>query len=266
MSENIEDKDLYYSLPDEEADASSASSATPNPDVSPDSYVLPDDQAENIPRARLSDMTDEKDMETDMDEEEDEEEDYEDNSGQNRNPVIMMLRTLLTPIEGWKAIRRSKITPESFAAGCFYPLIAFASVSEFCGLIYGEDISVSTLLVKALLVFLAFFLGYFGTLVVGRLLIPEGNRILDEKFGKVFVMNVISTLAVFFILLMALPMLEPILVFLPLWTIYVICRGTRFLRFREGKEASSTCILCFLVIGMPLFMGWIFSEIIPTVS
>ena len=57
-------------------------------------------------------------------------------------------------------------------------------------------------------------------------------------------------------------MLEPILVFLPLWTVYIICRGVRFLKFPKEREHLATGILCLLTVGMPWLLRLLFSKVI----
>ena len=43
----------------------------------------------------------------------------------------LLLKVLSNPVDGWKAVKRSKYSVDSFAAGCFYPLLGLAAVSEF---------------------------------------------------------------------------------------------------------------------------------------
>lgn len=285
----MSDNDIYYSLPDDENSAGNNPSVSRD-DPAPDSYVLPEENLRGeapsyiqesssrevadsgrISPAESDSRPDEQDdplyysgVNEDI---EDNDEEGDDDRHHSRTPAfLMMLHSLISPIEGWKSIRRSGISSEEFASGCFYPLVALASLSEFAKLLYGEDVSLSMLLIDALLVFLAFFLGYFGALFLGRIIVPGGSEIFEKNFGRIFVMNSMATLALFFVLLLSLPMLEPVLVFLPLWTVYVVCRGVKFLRFKPGSETLSTGIVSLLIIGMPLLMGWVLSEIIPSVS
>ena len=46
-----------------------------------------------------------------------------------------------------------------------------------------------------------------------------------------------ATLPVFYMFYRLLPILGPMLVFLPLWTIYLVFRGVRFLRLPKEKES-----------------------------
>lgn len=271
MSEQKENENIYYELPERDSGDSSLNT--------PDSYVLHEEEPEMYSGVSHDDAgsgVDNDSSEYVLPEEEDEE--MEDEEGINPagsldstggdgggNPVaiLLMFRTLLTPVDGWKALKRVHFSPDKFASACFYPLTALASVSQFAELLYGADTPLSTLIVSALRVFMSFFLGYFLILLVGKVLIKGSKSVFDSEFGKIFVMDSLSSLAVFYSLILFLPMLEPVLVFLPLWTIYAICRGVRFLRLPSDSVTIATCLLSLIIIGMPLVVGWLFSLVIP---
>lgn len=135
----------------------------------------------------------------------------------------LLLKVLSNPVDGWKAVKRSKYSVDSFAAGCFYPLLGLAAVSEFTALFYESDSTLSSLLVPAVITFITFFFGYFSVLLFGEFLLPrEARKTLHTYYGKEYVMINMSTLAVFYILFRLFPIVGPILAFLPLWTIYIL--------------------------------------------
>ncbi|MDE6381676.1 MAG: hypothetical protein K2L57_02300, partial [Muribaculaceae bacterium] len=83
-----------------------------------------------------------------------------------------------------------------------------------------------------------------------------------KDIGRQFVMLTMSTLAVFWILIQVMPMFEPVLVFLPLWTIYLIYKGIRVLRVPSEVENSTTGLMCMLIIGVPIFWNWLMAEVL----
>lgn len=230
------DNDIYYSLSEEEEhpEVFSVNSDNKGDEKSP-YYVLPDEDAANQATSAKS-------------------------------AFLSMTGILLTPVEGWKKLKRSRFSPEKFASNCFYPLIALASVGVFAKMFYGETGALSGLLVEAIVIFISLFLGYFSVLLAGRFFLPSDCRIcLEKPFGKVFVMASMSTLALFMTFYEILPMLQPVLCFLPLWTIYSISRGIRFLRIPANRQATCTVIVSFMVIGLPVLIGWLFTEFLPAV-
>lgn len=170
----------------------------------------------------------------------------------------LMLKTLINPIEGWKSVRRCHLSPEKAQQGCFYPLLAIFAVSKFIVMTYNSTIKLSQAIVDAVSAFASFFFGYFCIIMFLKALLPkESGKIFDTDFGKVFIILSLSTLCLFYALAEIFPMLWAILIFLPLWTIYIICRGSRFLRFPESNKIVCTAIVCISIIVIPMAISWL---------
>lgn len=194
----------------------------------------------------------------DDDTEDDEEYDEDDDNRLNRGNIFSLLfKILSTPVEGWKELKRRRYLPEEIASGMFYPSIAVASLSEFASMIF-TTVGLSECLMEALITFIAFFFGYFTVMLIGGVILPKLSReIIKTAIGKEFVMVNISTLALFYAAMRLLPMIDAVLVFLPIWTIYLIYKGVRILRIPEEVETRTKILLTFLIIGSPLFWSWI---------
>lgn len=190
-----------------------------------------------------------------------------DENDQDRpEPLGIMLRTLLTPVEGWKKLKRSAIPGERFSAACFLPMVALASVSEFAVCIYDSTVTLAHVIVEALVTFISFYLGYYLSLLLDHIFTSSKCRkCLDSGFGRNFIMNSMATLALFFALMKAFPMIEPVLVFLPLWTIYSVCRGVRFLRAPRDQETRLMVVISLSIILSPYSLNWLFHEVLPKV-
>ena len=154
------------------------------------------------------------------------------------SPLGILLKTMMTPVEGWKALKRARLSNEA-------------------------NVTVADWLTDGIIAFVTFFFGYFTALLAGGLILPRRSRELMHKdIGRQLVMLSMSTLAIFWTLIQIAPMLEPVLVFLPIWTIYLIYKGVRVLRVPEDTATSTTGILCMLVIGCPLLWNWILTEVL----
>lgn len=179
-------------------------------------------------------------------------------------PIVLMLKVMFNPVEGWKNVRRSKVTPEEFQRECFYPLLAVFAASKFLNLVYSVTAKLQEVIVEALVDFVSFFLGYFCILILLRLLLKgSGKKAFDSDFGKVFLLLALSTLCLFFTITNVLPMLWDLLIFLPLWTIYIECRGVRFFKFEHQRQMSATVWICLLTLGVPVALSWLFGAILP---
>lgn len=183
--------------------------------------------------------------------------------GNRKSPFLLMLEILFNPVVGWKSLRRAKITAETMQSECFYPLLAILAVSEFAQLFYSSSVTLSEVLIDAVVSFVSFFAGYYCIMLALELFLPKEAKVrFNTEFGKVFVLTALSTLCLFFIAIELLPILWSLLIFLPLWTVYVICRGVRFFIFPENCKLRSTIILCLLTIGVPSLIDWALKEMI----
>lgn len=176
----------------------------------------------------------------------------------------LLLKTLLNPLAGWKAVRRYKITPEVAQHECFYPLLAFYAISKFAILAYSSKADLSEVIVDAVTAFVSFFFGYFCILMLLKNVMP---RIVAEQFetnfGKTLVVFSLSSLCLFFIFTELLPMLWAVLIFLPLWTVYMICRAARFLKVPEERHVMTLGLLNIIIIGMPALLEYVFGLLLP---
>lgn len=234
-----------------------------------DSYI-PDDHEDDTPLYQLND-TDSSGDEEDAYENPDaiydmeapDEEDEEDIKLSKLSPFAALLKTMLTPVEGWKALKRAHFKTENFASGCFYPIVAFTAVSAAVKIFYEADYSMISWLLDGMSIFLSFFFGYFTILVLATIVLPKKSRdLFKTEVGKQFVMLNLSTLAIFWSLINLIPMLDPVLVFLPIWTIYLIFRGLRVLRVDPDVATSTTGLTCLLILGIPLLWNWILTELL----
>lgn len=237
-SDDDEDAPLY-SIEDEDNEEESDEISGGSPDDSPED---PYDETE--------DGEDDSDSESE-----------EDNGYKKPSPLGLLMKTMLTPVEGWKALKRARISTDSFASGCFLPCVFFAALIEFIKIFYEANYTIGNWLLDTVSTFLIFFFGYFSVILLGGVILPKKARVLMHKdIGKQFVMLNISTLALFWALIELVPMLDPVLVFLPLWTIYLIYKGIRVIRVPSEVEISTTGYMCLLIIGMPLLWNWIINE------
>ncbi len=176
----------------------------------------------------------------------------------------LLIKILISPRVGWKEVRRLRINGDEACRNLFYPMVGLAACANFMNLAFDPERTVTQEVVNALLTFASFFFGYFLVFPFARLLLKgEGAEVVSTGFGKSFVAFSMSTLALFYILYCLLPMLEPIVVMLPLWTIFAITRGIKMLRIPEEDQTSATVWLSLLIVGLPIGVGYIFSIIMP---
>lgn len=185
------------------------------------------------------------------DEEESEEE-------KRKSAFLILVKILFSGTMGWKELRRSHLKPEETAAGCFYPLAALVSVCRFADWFNKPDFSLTSTLTEAVAIFVSFFFSFFGVLIFSKWLFPEEIKDRTETpYFRQLVQYALSSLAVFWIPAEIIPVLEPLTAFLPLWTIFLITKGMRFLRIPHKYEVRSTVTLVGLTVGLPYLIHWL---------
>jgi len=231
---DIDDDDIIYSLPDDEEESPGEAVCSENGE--PEQSCGDESPKESGIKSRRGQMS----------------------------PLLLMFKVLLNPVEGWKSLNRYKgYTPEVIAKKCFFPLAGITALSCFSDLVYGFGVTLEQVILSGLKTFVTFFLAYYGVIFTGRVLLGEevGKR-LDDRYGRGLVMLALSTLALFFAAMHLLPMLEPVLVFLPLWTIYTVTRGVKYLRVPERRSTIVTTVIAALIIGMPILVDWVFGKLL----
>lgn len=182
------------------------------------------------------------------------------------NPTAfgLMLRIMSNPMDGWKQLKRSKLSVEKISATLFYPLIVLAGLSNLTVLFYDTGNETAEMITSVIFTCITFFFGYFTAILAGGVLLcKEAKEVLRTPFGKEFIMMGVSTLALFYILFRLVPMGAPIIAFFPIWTVYIMAKGIRMLKVPKEKEAKNIAFLAVLVIGSPILWDWVLSKMIP---
>ena len=176
----------------------------------------------------------------------------------------IMFKTLFSPVEGWKMLRREHLSTDIIQSECFYPLLALLAAAKFVDFLYKSHLSITHVIVEGLFAFISYFFGYFIILLLLKAILPSKlSEIFNKSFGKSFILISLSTLVLFNLVIELLPMLEPVFIFLPLWTIYSMCKGIRFFKLPEKGFLRFTVLLCISVVGIPLLIEWALMNLIP---
>lgn len=192
-----------------------------------------------------------------------EESNPQESKAKSGSPILMLMEILVTGTAGWKRLRRSRLTPDQTAAGCLYPILALASICRFADWFYLPDFILSNTLIRAFSVFISFFLSYFAVQVVCRWLFPfEAKAKTETPYFKLVVQYALASLALFLIPSELVPVLEPLTVFLPIWTAFIITKGIRFLRLPHSCENRCMVTIVVTTIAMPYLIMWLCDKLI----
>lgn len=197
---------------------------------------------------------------------EDEEEDEIEKPAEPRYTMWTIVpRIMVTPTSGWAMAKNNGPSPELAIIRFFLPLCIITGVSVYFNLLYPRQSGVlndknalTTLLVNAVIQFCSFFIGYYLALVMAKVFLPKDTRQLPHTpYGKLLIMTGVATLAFFHILFEALPMFDSILVFLPLWTIFILFKGMEYGKIKSDKSILAIGVICVVTIASPTMIEWI---------
>ncbi len=225
---DTDDGSMYYSLPEEE-DATATGDANPSPAES-------HEDAETTAKK------------------------HTDRQPTSKNPVWLLIKLLFGPVEGWKAIRRSKLSARGFEFGCFFPLILIAGLSCIADFIHNSAATTSSVLTNSITTAVAFLLTYYGTAILCEIMLPQKVcKALRTGFGNIFIMAVISPLVLASIIGSWAPILEPAMFFMPIFSIYLIVKGVKFLRIPADTHYKTIAWVSLGTIGLTILFKYIFS-------
>lgn len=267
------DEDILYNLEEEDTatdDVCRCDKAPDSPELRADndkSRVFSEDE---MPYAYGHGVNEDDDDHDDDDEESSEGENDGDGKkkqgkrGDDKSAWRLLFSVMIGPTTGWKALKQSRLSPAAFATQCFVPLAALAGLSEFLTLFFTIDTGVTSAVTNCIVVFLSYFFSYFLVPLLGRPFTDaKVTAALQTPFGKKSVETALSTLSLFKILSNLIPGLEPVIVFLPLWTIYIIYKLVPMLRAPKDKRAMTTVVLCILILGLPMGWDWLLGLMLP---
>ena len=167
-------------------------------------------------------------------------------------------KIMIMPSVGWSLVMSRGPRPEIAVIRFLLPLCLLAAGSEFFSLLYHPDLGFTNVLVQSVITFTSYFLGYYIALVLSKLFLPKDAREFPATtFGKLLIMMGVGSLAFFLILIKVLPMIDFILEFLPVWSVYIIYKGMSMLVVSREKQLLSIGIVSIIVICSPLIVEWI---------
>lgn len=191
---------------------------------------------------------------------EDDEEEEGQSPGRKGTMWTIVPQIMIMPASGWEKARVKGPSAEIATVRFFLPLCLLSGFSVFLSKLYPGQLSFQGLLVEAVISFFSFFLGFYVALVIAKALLPKDARhFIPTNYGRLLTMTGVSTLAMFHILFEAFPMFDFIWEFLPLWTIFLIFRGTSAKEMHTDQYPLALGVLCVVIICSPILLEWIFS-------
>lgn len=185
----------------------------------------------------------------------------------DRSPWYLFIHLLINPKLGWRRIKKSNYVPEDFARILFYPLLALMSVCRFADLAYYQSATLAPLLQRTIAAFVAGFAGYYAVMLLARTFLPTHASVkISGRFGHLYIMSVMSALALATSIAELFPWLGLLLVVMPIYIAYVTVKGVAMLRIPEPEQMPARVLLPLLCIGVPIGIYALLCAMMPQVQ
>lgn len=182
------------------------------------------------------------------------------------NCTRLFLGLLLSPNNGWRKMRNAKVIPADFEQQVFYPLLALTAVCQFLILFYQPTTPISSVLQSAIVGFVAVFAGYFAALAAAHVFLPpKASEKSGSPFFRVFIAASMATLDTGFLLSLIAPQMKVILWLGLIYSLYVACRGVKYLHVPHNERVATSILVCVMVCGLPAAVYALFTLLMPTV-
>lgn len=179
-------------------------------------------------------------------------------------PWVLWLRLWATPQAAWKLMRQQRLSPSLMESAVFYPLVALASAGSFARKFYLPETTLSSCLIEATCIFVAFFAAYFMVIPLSRLLMRRDcAKKVDTPFGRCYAASLMSTLALFLFLYESLPHLQELIAFTPAYTVYLSFKGKSEFKVPQQRSISTWVALLLLITLLPVLLYELLGIMLP---
>lgn len=187
-------------------------------------------------------------------------------SAKGNSPFLLFLRLLISPNSGWRRIKGAKTDPQAFASIVFYRLLALMCLAQFCVLFHEPDKSISLIIQHAIIAFVAFFGAYFACYAISCAVLPPTSRAkMSGPFGRILVLGGMSVFLLGYILSLLAPNLDVLLWLGAFYSMYIVCRGVKFLRVPSRESVAVCSVVAALNILITIAIGWLLLTLMPKV-
>ena len=172
-----------------------------------------------------------------------------------------ILQLILAPAKCWEDVAASRISPHELFTKHVLPLITVASLSIFVRIFYNFDYQILWLLVKAMVIFVSFFVSFYFSLVVFKSYFHyfcEGDP--NERHFTTVIAYCVSLLAITEIVCNVLPVNLGLEYLLPLAVALIFWKADAYLRVLPTMDMPYALFgLCVVVLPSAIIQSIFYS-------
>jgi len=187
----------------------------------------------------------------------------ENKTGVITNAWLLLLLVFITPANGWRKLKSSRLAPSEYASKMFYPLLGITSLTYFAELFYGEAVGLQSVLTSSIVCFASGFFSYFVIQMLCRVIFSgEIQEMLTGNFGKNVNMSIIAVLCLFVILYNLSPVLQSIIYLLLIYPVYMVSKAMPIILKPKLRTNLALALLIGLNIALPIIMMFLLNFVL----
>lgn len=164
-----------------------------------------------------------------------------------------ILQLILSPAKGWEDVSASLASPDKLAHDAYYPLLGFASMTEFIRLFYHNSGGIVTVIELAIALLGSYFVAYYvGRLIIEHYLKPLTSGEINPTTTGVFSLYGLGMMLMIEIIENILPTDLTLVKFLPLFVALILYKGTSYMSIKPDHELRFLCIAVIALIVAPI--------------
>lgn len=174
-----------------------------------------------------------------------------------------LFQLILSPSRGWEDLSHDGADSEELMRRGYYPLTGIAAVTEFVQMFYHHSVGIGDTLRSAIVTFCAFFAALYASRMTLDALLPKVVEGVPSD-RRTATMNVmcLGQMLLIRILSNCLPTGLTLVHFLPIYTLLIYYKASRYMAVRKDCEMNFIVIGLVSVIATPVVLGWLLGLII----
>lgn len=175
-----------------------------------------------------------------------------------------LIQLVLSPANGWADLGEEDPDPSALFRRGFLPLLSLTSLTELLALVYERSASVALIIIRAIIDFGVYFLGYFIAKIIIESYLPHfaGKR-TDARRADTMVVMAVGLMVAIQLVDNVVPWNLVVIRFLPIYAILVLYRAPLFVMVPRRHELSFLMLASAATVVVPLALYYLFYFLLP---
>lgn len=170
----------------------------------------------------------------------------------------------MSPVHGWEDISYDAPDSRRLVVSALIPWLILVSLSSMLPGVYSGTLTLLSALHSVIATFLMFFITYYLAVAAFSFYMPSlSGGSAREQNNNTLILFSVCLLALIEMIKNCLPVDLGMLNFFPLYVLYIMWRGARYLKVTRSNRLQYVCLAFLTILLPPYILKFIFSLILP---